>query len=123
LSGEESTPAGVKGQMLPGIAGICLLMVLLTIVNVYAGLRGIFGTGAAKYGVLTLSSLLAVGIYGLMGLKKWGWALVIAGCLLLAAGDLFLFTTMHQGSLLLNGLFMLVFFLYLARPETRARLW
>jgi|ERR1700678_1527471 hypothetical protein len=113
---------GVKGQMLPGIAGICLLMIFITMVNVYEGLHDVFGTGAAKYAILTLSSLLAIGLYGLLRLRKWGWALVTAGCLLLATGYLLLFTRMHQGPLLLNGLFMLLFFLYLVRPETRARL-
>jgi hypothetical protein len=47
---------------------------------------------------------------------------VIAGCLVLATGDLILFTKMHQTPLLVNGLFMLVFFLYLARQEVRERL-
>jgi hypothetical protein len=108
--------------MLPGIAGICLLMVLLTMANVYAALHGAFGVGAAKVGVLALCTLLAVGILGLMQLRKWGWALVTAGCLLFAAGDFFIFTKTHVASLLVRGLFMLVFFLYLVRQETRERL-
>jgi hypothetical protein len=121
LSG-EGTGRSMKGQMLPGIAAICLLMIFMTILNVYEGVRGVFGTGLAKYGILTLSSFLALGIFGLIRLRKWGWALVTAGCVLLAVGDLFLFTKTHLGPQLLNGLFMLVFFLYLVRPETRDRL-
>jgi len=119
---EYEASAGVKGKMLPGIAGICLLMVLLTMANVYAALHGAFGVGAAKVGVLALCTLLAVGILGLMQLRKWGWALVTAGCLLFAAGDFFIFTKTHVASLLVRGLFMLVFFLYLVRQETRERL-
>ena len=118
----EADERDVKGRMLPGIAAICVLMIFMTILNVYEGLHGVFGAGVAKYGILTLASLLAAGIYGLLRLRKWGWALVTAGCLLVATGDLFLFTKTGQGSLLLNGLFMLVFFLYLVRPETRGRL-
>ena len=75
------------GQMLPGIAGICMFMIFMTMINVYAGLHGAFGAGVTKYGILTLCSLLAVGIFGLLRLKKWGWSMVTAGCLLLAAGD------------------------------------
>jgi hypothetical protein len=120
--GEDEARDGVKGQMLPGIAGICLLMVLLTMANVVAALHGVFGTGAAKVGVLALCTLLAAGIFGLLRLRKWGWALVTAGCLLFAAGDFFYFSKIHQAFLLVRGLFVLAFFLYLVRQETRERL-
>ena len=108
--------------MLPGVAGICLFLLFFTMVNVYAALRNAYGTGFGKYGVLTICSLLAVGIFGLLRLKKWGWALVTAGCMLLSAGDLFLFSRMHSGFFLVRGLFSLVFFLYLVRTEVRERL-
>ena len=114
--------AGVQGQMLPGIAAICLYMILMTMVNVYAALHGAFGAGASKTGILTLCTLLAVGIFGLLRLKKWGWALVAAGCLLLSVGDFFLFSKMHQMFFMVRGIFVLLFFLYLVRPETRERL-
>ena len=110
------------GQMLPGIAGICLFMIVMTMANVYAGATGIYGSGLGKYGVLALCTLLAAGIYGLLRLRKWGWALVTAGCLLFAAGDFFYFSRSHQGFFLVRGMFVLVFFLYLVRQETRARL-
>jgi hypothetical protein len=118
----EGRQENKAGQMLPGIAGICMFMIFLTMINVYAGLRGAFGVGMTKYGILTLCTLLAVGIFGLLRLKKWGWSLVIAGCLLLAAGDFFFFSKTHQTFFLVRGLFVMVFFLYLARGETRARL-
>jgi hypothetical protein len=111
-----------KGQMLPGIAGICMFMIFMTMSNVYACLRGAFGQGTAKYGVLVLCTLLAAGIFGLLRLKKWGWALVTAGCLLLSMGDFFLFQRFHAGFFLVRGLFALLFFLYLVRPEVRVRL-
>jgi hypothetical protein len=118
----EGGTASVKGQMLPGIAGICLFMMFMTMVNVYAGLTGLYGRGVAKYGVLTLCTLLAVGIFGLLRLRKWGWALVIAGCLLFATGYFYYFSKTHIGFFLVQGLFGLLFFLYLARQETRERL-
>jgi hypothetical protein len=90
---------------------------------VYASLAGVYGRGVAKYAILTLCTLLATGIFGLLRLAKWGWALVTAGCLLLAAGYFYAYArTTHIGFFLVQGLFSLLFFLYLSRPETRERL-
>jgi hypothetical protein len=108
--------------MLRGIAGICLFMIVMTTTNVYAGVKGVYGAGVGKYGILTVCTLLAAGIFGLLRLRKWGWALVTAGCLLFAAGDFFYFTKSHSGFFLVRGLFVMVFFLYLIRQETRDRL-
>ena len=112
----------VAGQMLPGIAGICMFLIFMTMLNVYAGLHGAFGEGVSKYGVLTLCTLLAVGIFGLLRLKKWGWALVTAGCLMLSLGDFYFFEKSHTGFFLVRALFSLLFFLYLVRTEVRERL-
>ena len=120
--GEGEGRGGAKGQMLPGIAGICLFMIVMTMANVYAGLTGVYGAGARKYGILAVCTLLAAGIFGLLRLRKWGWALVTAGCLLFATGYFYYFSKMHAGFFLVQGLFGLVFFLYLARQETRERL-
>ena len=119
---DERVVATKKGQMLPGIAGICMFMIFMTMLNVYAGLHGMFGEGTAKYGVLALCTLLAAGIFGLLRLKKWGWALVSAGCLLLSLGDFFLFEKTRAGFFVVRALFALLFFLYLVRPEVRDRL-
>jgi hypothetical protein len=119
---DSRTPATAKTQMLPGIAAVCIFMILMTTINVYAGLSGAFGTGAAKYAILILCTLLAAGILGLLQLRKWGWALVTAGCLLFASGDFYYFSKIHSGFFLVRGLFVLVFFLYLIRQETRERL-
>jgi hypothetical protein len=110
------------GQMLPGIAGICMFLMFMTMLNVYAGLRGAFGGSMTKYGVLGLCTLLAAGIFGLLRLQKWGWSLVTAGCLLLSAGDFYLFSRLHAVFFLVRGIFALLFFLYLVRQETRERL-
>jgi hypothetical protein len=122
MSDPEAESKNAKGQMLPGIAAICIFMIVMTSINVYASLTGIYGHGAAKYAILTLCTLLAAGIYGLLRLAKWGWALVTAGCLLLATGYFFAYAKTHIGFDLIQGLFSLSFFLYLSRPETRERL-
>lgn len=111
-----------KGQMLPGIAGISMFLIFMTMINVYAGLQGAYGSGVTKYGILSLCTLLAVGIFGLLRLRKWGWSLVTAGCLLLSAGDFYFFSKTHQVFFVIRGIFVMVFFLYLVRTETRERL-
>src|SRR5260370_26827168 len=108
---DERDLAGKKGQMLPGIAGICMFMIFMTMLNVYAGLHGAFGQGTAKYGILALCTLLAVGIFGMPRLKKWGCVLVFAGCLLLKIGDLFLFEKFYGGFFLVLVASYLIFFL------------
>jgi hypothetical protein len=118
----EERKDSVKGQMLPGVAGICMFMIFMTMVNVYAGLKGTYGVGGSKYAVLGLCSLLAVGIFGLLRLAKWGWALVTAGCLMLSLGDFYFFEKSHAGFFLVRALFTLLFFLYLVRTEVRERL-
>lgn len=116
------TKPSMKGQMLPGIAGISMFMIFMTMVNVYAALHNAYGTGAAKYGILALCTLLAVGLFGLLRLRKWGWAMVTAGCLLFATGDFYFLSRTHIGFLFIRGLFVLLFFLYLIRTEVRDRL-
>ncbi len=108
--------------MLPGVAGICMFMLVLTMINAFAALRGSFGAGRGKYGVLILCTLLAAGVFGLLRLRRWGWALVLGGCLTLCLGYLFVFQMTHGAPFLVQALFALLFFLYLVRPEVRDRL-
>jgi hypothetical protein len=110
------------GGMLPGIAGIAMFMIFMTMLNAYAALRGAFGTSAAKYSVLAICTLQAVGVFGLLRLKKWGWAIVTAGCLLLSSGDFYIFERTKTGFFLIRALLVLVFFMYLVRTEVRDRL-
>ncbi len=108
--------------MLPGVAGICLFLLFFTMVNVYGALLNVYGSGPGKYGMLALCTLLAAGIFGLLRLYRWGWALVLGGCLLLAVGDFNFFRMSHALHFLIRGLFELMFFLYLVRVEVRDRL-
>jgi hypothetical protein len=118
----ELSGAAAKGKMLPGVAGICLFLLFVTTLNVVAALQNIFGSGRGKYGMLVLCTMLAVGLVGLIRMRRWGHAIVMAGCLLLSAGFFFYFSRVHQTRLLVWGAFMLVFFLYLVRPEVRDRM-
>ena len=118
---EKKLEASAHG-MLPGVAGICMFMLVLTLINAFAALRGSFGGGRGKYGVLMLCTLLAAGVFGLLRLRRWGWALVLGGCLMLCLGNLFVFQKTHAAPFLVQGLFAMVFFLYLVRTEVRDRL-
>ena len=111
-----------KGRMLPGIAGVAMFLLLFTLLNVFAALQNAFGTSYGKYGVLTLCSILVVGLFGLLKMRRWGYSIVLAGCLLLSASYFYVFTRIHQGPAVVQGLFMLLFFLYLVRPEVRDRM-
>jgi hypothetical protein len=116
------TPAGERAGMLPGVAGISMFMLLVTMLNAFGALRGAFGSTAAKYSVLGVCTLLMVGILGLLSLRRWGWSLVICGCLLMSVGDIVFFWKTHVGFFLIRALLEVVFFLYLSRSEVRERL-
>jgi hypothetical protein len=108
--------------MLPGMALIAIYLLCMTMFNAFAAVNGRFGPGAAKYSLLAVCTLMAAGVFGMLNLRRWGWAIVTAGCLLMAAGYFYAFHRTHIPPFILNGLFSLLFFLYLSRPEVRQRL-
>ena len=116
------TPSGESKGMLPGMAVIGMYLLLIAMMNAFACIRGAFGTGAAKYSILGVCTLLVVGIFGMLKLLRWGWSLVTAGCLLMALGYFYGFHRTHIAPYVIQGLFAMVFFLYLSRPEVRERL-
>jgi hypothetical protein len=116
------TPAGEARGMLPGMAMIGMYLLLMGMMNAFAAARGAFGSNAAKYSVLGICTLLVVGVFGMFRLRRWGWALVSAGCVLMAGGYFYGFHRAHFGVYVIQGLFALLFFLYLSRAEVRERL-
>jgi hypothetical protein len=116
------TAAGESKGMLPGMALIGMYLLVLAMLNAFGAARGAFGVGAAKYSILAICTLLVVGVFGLLRLLRWGWAIVSAGCVLMAAGSFYGFHRTHIAPYIIQGLFALVFFLYLSRTEVRERL-
>jgi hypothetical protein len=116
------TPAGEARGMLPGMALIGMYLLLIAMLNVFGAMRGVFGQGAAKYSILGVCTLLVIGVFGLLRLRRWGWSITTAGCLLMAAGYFYGFHRTHIPPYIVLGLFDLVFFLYLSRTEVRSRL-
>src|SRR5580658_9905905 len=118
----ESPKPIVTGGILPGMAAISMFLLLVTMLNAFAALRGIFGAGAAKYGIFGVCTLLVIGVFGFLRLRRWGWALVTAGCLVMSIGDIWLYGHNHVAFFIVRGLLELCFFLYLVRPPVRERL-
>jgi hypothetical protein len=107
--------------MLPGMAAIAMFLLIVTMLNAFAALHGVFGNGPARYGILGVCTLLLAGVFGILKLRRWGWALVTGGCLVICGGDLYLYAHNHVGFFLVRSLLEMCFFLYLARPEVRQR--
>jgi hypothetical protein len=119
---QTTTSAATKGQMLPGIAGICLFMLMVAIIGTVGVLNGQFQGPGARYAVLPMCTMIAVGVFGLLRMTRWGWALVMAGTLMLSLGYIYMSRAAHEGRLLVMSGLTLCFFLYLVRPEVRDRL-
>jgi hypothetical protein len=115
------TPAGERAGMLPGIAGIGMFMLLVSMIGAFGALRGVYA-GAARYVVLGMCTMVMVGVFGLLRLRRWGWALVVGGCLMMSLGYVYASHVTHNPALLVMAGFTLVFFLYLSRTEVRERL-
>jgi hypothetical protein len=111
-----------KGMMLPGVAAIALYMLFMAGINAFGALRGMFRTPAADYGVLAVCTLLALGVFGLLKMKRWGWALVLGGAIFLALGDVFYFKLTHAPFFAIRAALEMLFFLYLVRTEVRERM-
>ncbi len=114
-------PTGEARGMLPGMAMIAMYLLLLAMMNAFAAISGKYGLGGAKYSILGICTLLVVGVFGLFRLRRWGWALVTGGSLVMALGYFYGFHRTHIPPYIVQGLFALVFFLYLSRTEVRER--
>ncbi len=112
---------GVTGQMLPGVAGIALWMLLVAMVGVFGALRGVYA-GHARYVVLPVCTMIVVGVFGLLRMRRWGWAMVLAGTLLLSFGYGYMATLLKAPGFWVMSLLNLCFFLYLSRTEVRERM-
>ena len=108
--------------MLPGVAVIGMYLLVFSMLNAFAAMRNVFGIGSVKYSILGVCTLMVLGVFGMLRLRRWGWAIVSAGCVLMAAAYFYGFHVAHRPPYIIQGLFALVFFLYLIRTEVRERL-
>lgn len=123
-----TTPAGTKAALpirgaktlLPGMAMVAIYVLFVAMVGGFGALTGRYPSG--RYVVLLVCSLMVVGVFGFLRLRRWGWALVTAGCLLMSLWTIYISRVMHANSLLIMAGLNLCFFLYLVRTEVRDRL-
>jgi uncharacterized membrane protein (DUF2068 family) len=114
----EIDPAGSgkKPLPLPGMAGIALYMLVLSAVIAF----GVVGHHYPPL-LLIVSGLTACASFGLLRLKRWGWAFSLGAIFLLMIYQFFILIRFHQGSAGFVGALNLVLFLYLIRPEVIER--
>ena len=103
---------------LPGLAAIGLYLLVLAGVIIL----GVVGGGHYPPLFLIFSAAFITASAGLVLLLRWAWALALSAVFLLASYNLWIFSHLHQAPALVQGLLNLVFFLYLIRPEVRAKL-
>ena len=115
---ETQSRPGLRGQMLPGIAGICLYMMVVALTGVFGAFRGVYPPMVA----LPICTLLVFGIFGLLRLRRWGWAMVTAGSLLISLMYGWMARHMAMPRLWIMSALDFCMFLYLVRPEVRERL-
>ncbi len=109
-------------RMLPGMAMVAVFMLFIALANAVNVLAHRTATRpSAVYSILFVSSMIVLGVFGFLRLRRWGWALLLGGCFFYSLGNLVLFFQTHQPRYLLPAAFALVFFLYLVRTEIRDR--
>jgi len=102
---------------MPGLAAIGLYLAALAGVIIVGVVKGYYPPM-----FLAFSALFFAAAGGLMLLLRWAWALVLAAVLLLAAYNMWIFSSMHVAAALVEALLSWVFFLYLIRTEVRCKL-
>ncbi len=103
---------------LPGLAAICLYLLLLAGVIIL----GVASGGHYPRLFLIFSAVFMAASAGLLLSFRWAWALALGAVFLLAVYNLWIFSGQHEPAALVQGLLNLVMFLYLIRPEVRANL-
>jgi len=117
----ETPPPIVTGGILPGMAMIAIFVLFVGMITAFGALSGKY-PGAARYVVLTVSTAMVAGVFGLLRLRRWGWALVTAGCLFMSLWNIYMSRIMHIPAILIMAGLYLLFFLYMIRTEVRERL-
>jgi hypothetical protein len=116
------TPAGELKGMLPGMAAIGMYVLFTSMYTAFKMTHAVTMPASSRYSILAISTLVIVGVFGLLRLRRWGWSLVLGGCLMGAIANFRAFHETHVGGYLIEGLFAMLFFLYLSRTEVRERL-
>jgi hypothetical protein len=120
----EVPAAQTRGQatgMLPGMAAIDIYVLFVSMFTAFKMIGMKAAPAGVRYVILSICTLVVIGSFGMLRMRRWGWALVTGGCLFGAVANFLAFHTTHIGAYVVQGLFALVFFLYLSRTEVRDR--
>jgi hypothetical protein len=119
---ESRKAALAKPRLLPGIALLGVCVIVLGLFNAFAAINGQFPGPTLNYGVLIISGMVIAGAFGMLALRRWGWALVLGAVLLIAILQLLKGVQAHEYPRFIISVLFFVFFLYLIRPEVRERM-
>jgi uncharacterized membrane protein (DUF2068 family) len=111
-SGSDGQAAG----LLPGMAAICIWNLLVCGI----GLIGVI-THNLPPAVMILCAFYAIAANGLLRLRRWGWALTLAGAFLSMCYGAYVLFHFHQLPTVVMIMVNLAIFLYLVRPEVLER--
>lgn len=113
---QRGVKPGASGGLLPGMALIALWM----LAQCGLGLMGVI-TRRIPWPAVILCAMFALAAFGLLKLKRWGWALTLGAAFLSMSYGVYMLFRFHQGALVVMVAVNLVFFLYLIRPEVLER--
>ena len=119
-NGEVRKPPA-ENKLLPGMAVIAIWMLIEAAVGALGAFQGAF-PGPARNGVLGIATILLGCGLGLIQRRRWGWALSLAAAFFSFGFGVYAVTRLHEVRYSLMAFLNAVFFLYLVRPEVRARL-
>jgi hypothetical protein len=102
---------------LPGVAAIGLYMFLLCVLWLAAISRHKLPMMA-----LWMCAAFAIAGQGLLRQKRWGWAMTLAAIFLASIQAVWKVADYHDWWMLSSAAFNMILFLYLIRPEVRARM-
>lgn len=118
----EKRLEGRHEGLLPGVVAIGGWMIITAMVGLASAAQGVYPGRSARATVIAIASLLFVGSVGMLLLRRWGWSLVLAASVM--SSGYFLFAAIRTGQTggYIMAALQMVFFLYLVRPEVRARM-
>ena len=114
----QDSPKRTELLPLPGLAAIAIYLLVLAGVIV----SGVVGGRHYPPLFLLFAAAFTTASGGLVMLFRWAWSLALAAVLMLVIYNIWIFSMQQQAPALVQGLLNLIFFLYLVRPEVRARL-
>lgn len=118
MSQEDDPKKPLRGNVpLPGVLAISLYLLLIA-GTIVAGVVGHhYGSIYLLFAVVFVSASA-----GLIVGFRWAWVLSLSAVFLLMSYNFWLFAAQHSPAMAVQGGLNLVFFLYLVRPEVRARM-